>query len=110
MFPKSSLIVCDSPEEATYLLHFLEDHGIKWGRPREAMYYESCDCYAYEPDKQLCYYFKNDSVDGYCYADWFREEVKYQNAEDPSWDFISVSEFISRVDIQEDEISMEGLL
>lgn len=114
MLPNRALIVCDTPEEAYSLLQFLESTGeVYWNYEGRQMYYESCWSYK-DREEQLCYCLDHGRV-GFCNTSWFKESMQrsYLNDEDPSWNFISVDEFITRCGgsvKNETEISLEGLI
>ena len=80
------------------------------------MYHGSCHAYDGSLDRKLCYSIKEDGEVGYCYASWYRNEAErteWENLDDPSWNYISVSDFIAKCDgvsPDQTEISLEGLL
>lgn len=118
MLPNRALIVCKDSEEAEDLLDFLESTGEAWwyeeGNP--CMYYGSCHAYDNCPEKTLCYSLLESGEVGYCYTSWYRDEAYskvWENQDDPSWNYISVSEFIAKCNeaaSDQTEISLEGLL
>ena len=120
MLPNRALIICDNPSEAYELLDFLAANGARWGNPKDDdgepnnMYYGSCD-WGERTGKTLCYSLQDNYV-GYCNPEWYHAEQRryeWENQDDPSWNFISVDEFIFRCGgsvKNETEISLEGLL
>ena len=120
MLPNRALIICDNPSEAHELLDFLAANGARWGNPKyddgepNNMYYGSCN-WGEQTGAVLCYSLRDNYV-GYCKPEWYHAEQQrdeWENQEDPSWNFISVDEFISRCGgsvKNETEISLEGLL
>ena len=61
-------------------------------------------------------YSLRDNYVGYCDPEWYHAEQRrdeWENQEDPSWNYISVSDFIAKCDgvsPDQTEISLEGLL
>lgn len=120
MLPNRALIICENPSEARELLDFLAMSGARWGdegsddgEPNN-MYYGSCD-WGDRSGRTLCYNLRDNYI-GYCSPEWYHEEYHrdlWENLDDPSWNYISVSDFISKcdgVDPDQTEISLEGLL
>lgn len=121
MLPNRALIVCDTIDEAEDLLGFLDEQGAYWGSED---YQDLCinhlersfSAYRRESEKRLCYILEDGHRVGYCYENWFRYgkyRTNYENLDDPSWNYISVSDFISKCGGElpdQTEISLEGLL
>ena len=118
MLPNRALIVCKDSNEAEYLLDFLESSGEAWWSDKDNPIMYRGSCYAYDGclDKKLCYSLKEDGEVGYSYASWFHNEAKsadWENQDDPSWNYISVDDFIAKctgVNPNQTEISLEELL
>lgn len=118
MLPNRALIVCKDLNDAYELLAFLESTGEAWwyeeGNPH--MCYESAHAYDNCPEKTLCYSLQDSGEVGYCFASWYHNEDErsnWENQDDPSWNYISVEDFIAKCtgeNPNETEISLEGLL
>lgn len=120
MLPNRALIICENQSEAYELLDFLATNGARWGDSQydyegpNNMYYGSCD-WGERTGAVLCYSLRDNYVD-YCEPGWFHAEQRrdeWENQDDPSWNYISVSDFIAKCDgvyPDQTEISLEGLL
>ena len=120
MLPNRALIVCENASEAYELLDFLAENGARWGnktlddgKPNN-MCYGSCTWG--ERNGQILCYNLTDNYVGYCDPGWYHAECRrddWENQDDPSWNYISVSDFIAKcngVAPDQTEISLEGLL
>ena len=116
MLPNRALIICKDAYEGERVLSFLESTGEAWWYRKgdSRMYYGSCHKYDDSPTTTLCYSLQSDGNVGYAPASWYQEARRrdiWENQDDPSWNYISVSDFIRRCGGEDETtVSLEGLL
>lgn len=112
-FPDKAVVVANNKDELFDLMLFFDHHNKAWPSGRPCMEVANSiwnNKNVRNKGDATAINLVNGSPDGYCWVDYYRRGGSRYLSGDPEWDFISVADFISKIDNSISQLSIEGLL
>lgn len=111
-FPDKAVVVANNKDELIELMLFFDAHCVCWPSGRRCsevvdIIWQNKSVRAH--GEATAINIAGGMPDGYCWPEYYHESALYLS-DDPEWNFISVPDFIGRIDGVGPSLQIAGLL